>query len=411
VNQTTASAMPMLDLRLLAAAPHRLLFCVGASNVLLAMLWWAAWLIAKRWGVLELRDPAVPAGWLHAVIMQYQVLPTFMFGFLLTVFPRWLNLPALTPRHYVPVGVGLLGGQVLTLAGLFGGMGLFKAGAVFTICGWSFGLSLLVRLLIRQKGWDWHAFSCALALGFGLLGFTLYGVFLWSFDARAAFAAIKIGGAAMLLPIFFTVCHRMIPFFTNAVLPEYRMVRPMWALALAWPLLLVHTWLELRHGNAGLWVVDAPLALLFAGLLLKWWPRAAQTPALLKVLFLGFAWLPLAFLLYAAQSAWFAASGEFLLGRGPAHALYIGCFGSLLVAMVTRVTQGHSGRPLVLGRVAAIAFVLVQITAVLRVGAEVLPDAPAWQAVAAACWLAAFLPWVGRSAWIYLTPRIDGRPG
>src|SRR3546814_4662994 len=30
-------------------APHRLLFAVGAGNVLLAMLWWAAWLVATRW--------------------------------------------------------------------------------------------------------------------------------------------------------------------------------------------------------------------------------------------------------------------------------------------------------------------------------------------------------------------------
>ena len=87
-------------------------------------------------------------------------------------------------------------------------------------------------------------------------------------------------------------------------------------------------------------------------------------PALLRVLFLGFAWLPIAFALYAWQSAWFAMTGEFVLGRAPAHALFIGFFGSLLVAMVTRVTQGHSGRPLVLGGVAAIAFVIVQLVAV-----------------------------------------------
>ena len=26
-------------------------------------------------------------------------------------------------------------------------------------------------------------------------------------------------------------------------------------------------------------------------------------------------------------------------------------------------------------------------------------------------WVVAFLPWVLRSAWIYLTPRLDGQPG
>lgn len=36
--------------------------------------------------------------------------------------------------------------------------------------------------------------------------------------------------------------------------------------------------------------------------------------------------------LYAFQSAWYAVTGEFVLGRSPAHALFIGYFGSLLVA-------------------------------------------------------------------------------
>ena len=58
--------------------------------------------------------PRVPAGWMHAVVMQFQVLPPFMFGFLLTVFPRWMNLPPLTRWHYLPIGLGLLGGQLLT---------------------------------------------------------------------------------------------------------------------------------------------------------------------------------------------------------------------------------------------------------------------------------------------------------
>ena len=100
-----------------------------------------------------------------------------------------------------------------------------------------------------------------------------------------------------------------------------------------------------------------------------------------------------------------------MLGRAPAHALFIGFFGSLLVAMVTRVTQGHSGRPLVLGATAGFAFVVVQAVAVLRVLAELLPDSLAWQAIAGAGWIVAFLPWVLRSGRIYLTARADGQPG
>jgi uncharacterized protein involved in response to NO len=410
---TRVESLPLTAnvLRSLAAAPHRLLFCVGATNVLLAMLWWAVWLIDARWRIFGFAQPAVPAGWLHAMIMQYQMLPSFMFGFLLTVFPRWMNLPALTRKHYVPVGVGMFGGQLLTLIGIFAGKELLVAGAALTFCGWAVGTALLVRLVYADAGRTWHALSCAAALSFGLLGLTVYLLYLRSFDARLLFTAIKIGSVAVLLPIYFTVCHRMIPFFAGSAIRGYRDYRPMWALAVFWPFALLHVWLELRHGYTLLWIADAPLFALSAWLLWRWWPRGAQMPALLRVLFVGFAWLPIALALYSTQSAWYAATGAFSLGRAPAHALFIGFFGSLLVAMVTRVTQGHSGRPLVLGRVAAFAFVCVQFVAVLRIVAELAPDTLAWQAVAALGWIGAFLPWVLRSSWIYCTPRADGRAG
>jgi uncharacterized protein involved in response to NO len=398
-------------LRMLAAAPHRLLFFVGASNVLLAMTWWALWLVDVRWHFVGMQQPVVPAGWLHAIIMQYQVLPAFMFGFLLTVFPRWMSLPALTRAHYVPVGVGLLAGQVCTLAGLFSGLLLLKFGAWFTATSWAVGTTFLVRLVHLDKGRTWHAVSCVFALGFGLLGLVLYILFLNRGDPRLLFASIKIGSIAVLLPIYFTVCHRMIPFFAGAALRGYQAPRPLWALATLWPLWLVHAWLELRHGYAWLWLPDLAIATLTAWLLWLWWPRPSQMPALLRVLFIGFAWLPIAFVLYCVQSVWYLTASEFILGRAPAHALFIGFFGSLLVAMVTRVTQGHSGRPLVLGTTAGFAFVIVQAVTVIRVLAEVLPDSFAWHAIAGIGWIVAFLPWVLRSGRIYLAPRADGQPG
>jgi uncharacterized protein involved in response to NO len=347
---------------------------------------------------------------MHAVIMQYHVLPSFIFGFLLTVFPRWMGLAPLSASHYLPVGAGLLGGQVVTLIGLWGSLPLLQAGALLTIAGWITGMVMLARLALRAKEAPWHAMSCLLALSFGLVGLVFYALLTFHVDAQVAFVVIKFGGIPMLLPIYFTVCHRMIPFFTNIVVRGYQVIRPMWVLGAAWAGLLAHMALELRHVFGWLWIADAPLALLFTGLLIAWWPRGAMPP-LLRVLYLGFAWLPVAFALYAWQSYWYAVSGEFSLGRAPAHALFIGFFGSLLVAMVTRVTQGHSGRPLVLGGVAAAAFVIVQLVSVTRVAAELAPDALGWQAVAAIGWLLAFVPWVLRSGWIYLTPRADGQPG
>jgi len=79
--------------------------------------------------------------------------------------------------------------------------------------------------------------------------------------------------------------------------------------------------------------------------------------------------------------------------------------------MVTRVTQGHSGRPLEMGAIPWLTFVLLQLVALTRILAEFSDNVVPWMVVAAAGWIAAFAPWVLRSAWIYLTPRIDGKPG
>lgn len=397
--------------RLLTVAPHRLLFFVGATNVLLAMVWWTVWLMAVRWQWFAVPRTIVPAGWMHAIVMQYQMLPPFMFGFLITVFPRWMALPPLTRNHYVPVGVALLGGQLITLTGLWGVPHLLFAGLLLTLAGWLTGLLFLLNLLRQDRQHTWHARSCALALLLGVVGLALVLAYLRTFDARLMLAAIKIGSFGLLLPVFFTVNHRMTPFFAAAVLPTYRVVRPMWSLAVFWILALGHLALALAHRDAWLWLTDVPMAALTGWLLWQWYPRHQSMPALLRVLFVAFAWLPVAFALFACQSLWLAISGEFLLGRAPTHALFIGYFGSLLVAMVTRVTQGHSGRLLELGPVAGFAFLLLQGVAVVRIIAELRPDPLSWQAVAAAGWLLAFTPWVLRSAWTYLTPRIDGNAG
>jgi len=399
-----------LSPKLLANAPHRLLFFVGAANVLLAMAWWALWLVDIRWHAIGLPQPQVYGGWLHAIVMQYQVLAPFMFGFLLTVFPRWMGQPDLTRWHYVPVGLGLFGGQLLTLAGAFGPAQLLHVGAVMTLAGWATGLFYLLRMAWRDGGKTWHAVSCAAALLLGFVGFALYAVFLHGADARLMFAAIKFGGFGLLLPVYFTVAHRMFPFFAGNVVPGYRPWRPLWVLAAFWPLVLLHLGLELVHGYAWLWLADLPLLALASTWLWRNWPRGTA-PLLLRVLFLGYAWLPVALVLYAVQSVMYAASGDFMLGRAPAHALFIGFFGSLLVAMVTRVTQGHAGRPLVFGGVATFAFIVIQFTCATRIAAELVPDQMAWQAVAAVGWLLAFAPWVLRSLRIYLSPRADGKPG
>src|SRR3546814_18436452 len=117
-------------------------------------------------------------------------------------------------------------------------------------------------MLWRDGGKTWHAVSCAGALFLGFVGLLAYAGFLHVEDARLVFAAIKIGTFGLLLPVYFTVAHRMFPFFAGNVVKGYRPWRPMWLLGAFWPLPLAHLALELVPGFPWRWsTVRASLGL------------------------------------------------------------------------------------------------------------------------------------------------------
>ncbi|WP_049421852.1 NnrS family protein [Stenotrophomonas maltophilia] len=394
---------------MLMRAPHRLLFFIGASNLLLAMLWWVLWLGALR-GLWTPQPPSLPPAWLHALLMQYMVLPSFIFGFLLTVFPRWMNQPELPRSRYAPVGLGLFGGQALLIAAACGWAPGLRPGLLLALAGWSAGLIVLGHVL-RAAGpnRNWHARACFTALLLGWLGLLAF-IAVACGHATLMPVHVALGTFGMLLPIYLTVAHRMIPFFANNVVTGYVPWRPLRWLAVMWALMLLRLLLMILQAEGWLWLADAPLLALSIQALWHWWPRGPM-PGLLAALFLALAWLPISVALYLLQDVGHLLGQPQLLGRAPLHALAVGLFGSLLVAMVTRVTQGHSGRPLVMPAVAWFAFVALQAVAIMRIAAELMPDAHAWHFAAAIGWLLALAPWVARLGWIYLSPRRDGKPG
>jgi uncharacterized protein involved in response to NO len=397
--------------RRLGAAPHRLMFFAGAMNVMLAMAWWAAWLVHARWpDVVSVRYPSVFPGWLHAFVMQYQVLPSFIFGFLLTTFPKWLKQPEVTARQFVPIGVAMMSGQLATLAGALATHSLIVVGAMLTLVGWSAALAVLMPMLWREQGTTWHARSCVGALLLGYAGIVAFCAFLLQASPSWAVVSMKLGSFGMLLLVFVTVAHRMFPFFAGNAVAGYVPWRPMWLLAAVWSAVLLHLVLALAGALPWLWIPDGALAVLASMAWWRWWPRGRK-PGLLAVLFLALAWLPIAMALYAVNSIVHASTGVPRLGLAPAHALFIGFFGSALVAMVTRVTQGHSGRPLVMPAAAWFTFVAIQLVAVARIIADLTSDPVAWFAIAAVGWIVAFAPWIVRLGRIYLTRRLDQKPG
>ena len=94
------------------------------------------------------------------------------------------------------------------------------------------------------------------------------------------------------------------------------------------------------------------------------------------------------------------------------HALSMGCLASLMLAMVTRVSCGHSGRALIADRLMWSLFWLLQLTTLMRIAADAyLPLAGVLLLTAALIWAGVMSVWgVHLGNW-YGRRRPDGRPG
>jgi uncharacterized protein involved in response to NO len=397
------------------AAPHRLAFLCGLVNLLAASLWWGLHLLARYTGFASFTlDLTVAPIWAHSFTMLFTVFPTFFLGFLFTTYPRWMNGPLVPRWAYVSAPLLLTAATACWLVGVHTSLALQVAAAGLAVAALAVALVALLRVLIDAQQVVSHAIVTSAAFAIGVVCAAGFGFGLWTADDFVLHFAVRAALWGFLLPVFFAVCHRMIPFFSQGVVPGYVPWRPAWILAAVVGL----AWLRLLLGTAGvldaLAVVDAALFVLTAWCAVRWTSLEARSNPLLWTLYAGYAWLPVAMLLQTARDGAFVVSGEWALGRAPIHALGMGFFGGMLIAMVTRVTMGHSGRALAMDRIAFGCFLAVQAATVARVLSEVAtaPAAIQWLLLGSiAVWLTACAVWGARNAHLYLTPRIDGRPG
>ena len=397
------------------AAAHRPLFLSGVMNLALLMIWWTAALFDIYIWPTGIPSGDVPASLLHAPVMLFLMVPSFFFGFLLTVFPRWIGYPDLGHRQFAPIGSAFIAASILAWIGLVGSNHHVLAIALCVVgLGWLYALWHMIVLLIAErrdgKSPTWHGWSAFAALGFGLAGLCFSIKFLLTLDAQAYQIANSLGTFGFLLAIFFTVAHRMIPFFAGNVVQDYVVWRPYWLLALLWVFLIAHLTMQLCGYNRLQFISATALLALTTTMLWRWWPRH-QAPGLFMVLIWGFAWAPIGFALIALGSFAEFAGYNLDLGRAPVHALYIGMAGSLIIAMVTRVTLGHSGRPLAMNRLTWLAFWAIQLSAIARIVAGVRGEHGHWFVLAGVVWILFVTPWALQQARIYLSKRADGKAG
>lgn len=404
---------------MLMVAPHRLGFFLAMVVLSAASGWWLAVQFDRVTGWLGLVE-SVPALLVHAVVMVFGFVPLFFSGFLFTAGPRWLDVAPHAVVRTAPCVLMQAAGWLLWLAGAHGYAVLAWAGLGLAWVGLAWMVVLFWRLVWASRALERvHALTAGFAGVAGVL--CLAGValaWLWEETAWALLWA-RSGLWAFVVVTYAVVAHRMIPFFTANVLPMVRAWRPLWVLWLMCGVCLwqvADVWVRALWGD-GLWwaalgmVLEAVAGGVLLWLAVAWGLVQSLKVRLLAMLHVGFVWLGLALVYGAVSRGMEVIYGVSVLGLGPLHVLALGFMGSLMLAMVTRVSCGHSGRPLVAGNGVWALFGLLQVVVLVRALAAV-QGVPVWlMLVAAGGWVAVVWPWCGMCMSWYGRPRVDGKPG
>lgn len=358
-------------------APHRIYFAAGLAQMIAGLAVWSLWLAGAFTGWYAVPALDTPPVAIHAFLMLYGLFPFFVLGFLATTFPRWLKHPPLLRAHYRLPALLRIIGLLVVYAGLAMNTAVLAGGILVMFLADSLLASRLIGLYRRTPvPQRMGAGLFCVTLAAEAAGLALYAFALGRANEALVQLAIRLGLFVFLLPTLFGVAFRMLPFFSAAVLPSYHN-RALRHAPVAFLLLgMTHVALASRGDFAGLIPIDAALGVLAAFHAGTWMRRDGLRHGLLVLLYAGVTWMAIGFFLYAAQDAG-RAFGFFPGSRAPLHALGIGAALSLVVAMVTRVTRGHSGRPLHSDGVSWLALVGVQAAAVLRMGAS-LPAIDHW---------------------------------
>jgi uncharacterized protein involved in response to NO len=140
--------------------------------------------------------------------------------------------------------------------------------------------------------------------------------------------------------------------------------------------------------------------------LVRWNGHRVLRQPIVWVLHLAYVWLPVGLAMRAIYEWTYAdwASQWF-------HALAVGGAALMIVAVMTRASLGHTGRPLIAPRPVTLAYVMMGAAALLRALATPVlgHELAVW--LAGALWVCAFALLLMCYAPLLTQPRADGRPG
>ncbi len=362
-------------------------FAMGFRPFFLASGLWAAaalavWIAMLTQGI-TLPSRFDPLAW-HIHEMLFGFVMATIAGFLLTAIPNWTGrLPVRGLPLAVLAASWLLGRIACLFSALCPAWLATTADLIFPV--------LLAAAAAREiiAGRNWR--NLVVLFPVSILGIANL---LMHLEANGVDVPPGLGwrlGLAAVIVLISVVGGRIVPSFTRNWLAK----RPGAPLPASQGRLDLAALITLPVALAG-WVflpdTRAIGALLLLGAALHLWRlarwRGLSTSAepLLLVLHIGYAWV-----VFGIALLGLTVLGAAIPLSAAIHALTAGAVGTMTLAVMTRATRGHAGRPLAADRPTILIFTLVTLAALTRIAAAL---STAWVTpllvIAASLWIAAF---------------------
>jgi uncharacterized protein involved in response to NO len=378
------------------------------SNFFLAGL--AALVLVPLWAVSFVVGTPLGSGWpptlWHAHEMLFGFIASAIAGFLLTAVPSWTGQKGFSGLPLIALAAVWLSGRLLIASSTLWPP-LLPAAVDLAY------LPLLAALvmipLLRSKSRNTPLLFVLGALWLTNLAFHAA---LIGHDAPLARHSIMVG-IDIVLFLVTVIGGRIVPAFTTAALRQQgvdgalksRTVVTVTCIAAMGGVLAGDVfWPDSRIAG----VIAGVAALCQFGRLMQWRTLHTLRQPIVWILHLAYAWLPAGLALKAAALAGGYGSAAFWL-----HALTIGSLATMIAAVMTRASLGHTGRALIVHPLITAAYVLLTAAALVRVfGLSLLglsyPLVIVWAAI---FWTASFALFVGIYTPILWGARADGKPG
>ncbi|MEK1972559.1 NnrS family protein [Vibrio parahaemolyticus] len=373
----------------------RPLFLFGSIYAIVAIALWV-WMFQTG----QPNALAVPALWWHVHEMLFGFSMAIVVGFVLTAVQNWTGING-TKHYTLLVLFGLwLAPRIL----LWTPVPLWLTSSIEAVFLLFVAYEVGIRVY-RAKGWR-NLFFVPLFLLAIFANFASYATIkgMPPFTSSAVWQAM-LWWFTLLLSV---MGGRVIPFFTARRF-NFEKAQPLpwldWFANLPLVMLFVLSFFPVTFAELG-----NPL-MLFAGVaqlvrFVRWKPWLTLSEPLVWSLHAAYLCLPLSLIL---RGAW----GDAFASHNLIHLFAIGALGGLILAMIARVTMGHTGRMIYKGPNMSLAFAAITAAALVRSFAVIFDPANMmlWIDISGGLWIVAFGLFVWRFGMMLVTPRVDGHPG